>query len=73
MKLYLEFEVEIKNISYSPGKPAYTSGLPENCHDGEPEEIEYEVWLHGIEISEKLSKHDHDEIEERIRDDYWGY
>lgn len=35
--LYLKFG----DVEYTIGAPAYTSGLPEDCHDGEASEVDW--------------------------------
>lgn len=34
-----DWDVEVK-FQYHPGRPAYTSGLPENCYPSEPDDVE---------------------------------
>jgi hypothetical protein len=70
MKVYLEFEVEIDVMTYHPSKPAYTSGLPEDCHDGEDELIEFEARYKGLDITDMLDKEQIEDIEENIRQEY---
>ena len=41
---------------YSPGEPMQAFGPPEDCHEGEPEELElYEIWGNGIDLAAVLS------------------
>ena len=41
---------------YSPGEPMQAFGPPEDCHEGEPEELElYEIWANGIDLAAVLS------------------
>ena len=42
-------EIPITITTYHPGRPAYTSGLPENCYPEEPGELE---WEYGEDVSE---------------------
>jgi len=49
MKQVVDVELEIgenlflriDNVSYVAGEPAYTSGLPEDCHDGSSAEVDW--------------------------------
>lgn len=42
----------LAGYTYSPGEDAQTSGPPENCHEGSPEELELcEVWVDGTDIA----------------------
>lgn len=55
MKTTLELDVEVE-YTYIPEIHAYTSGPPENCHPGSPEEAEItRVTLGGINILNQLT------------------
>jgi hypothetical protein len=41
--LYLGYEVTVDVSHYDAGRPAQTYGLPEDCYEAEPEEVEFDV------------------------------
>ena len=50
--------------TYSPGKTAQPFGPPEDCCEGEPEELEMcEIWVNGLNLAAVLSKKVTEEIE----------
>ena len=45
----------VVGYSYTEGEDSQTSGPPENCHEGAPDELEIsEVWINGAELSAAL-------------------
>lgn len=47
----------IVGFTYEAGEDSQTSGPPENCYEGSPEELEVcEAWVNGVELSAALSE-----------------